>query len=76
MAPNAIWPMAARVYRTSSTNALPPGILSLVRYSTEIYMKKTYSTPLVSASEVVRSTETGLLTQVTREVNTKQFTIA
>jgi hypothetical protein len=39
-------------------------------------MKKTYSTPLVSASEVVRSTETGLLTQVTREVNTKQFTIA
>jgi hypothetical protein len=38
-------------------------------------MKKTYSTPLVTASEVVRSTETGTMTLVSVERNTKQFTI-
>jgi hypothetical protein len=38
-------------------------------------MKKTYATPLVTASEVVHATETGFMTQVTKEVNTKQFTI-
>jgi hypothetical protein len=39
----------------------------------EIYMKN-YSTPLVTASDVVRTTESGLVTKIANERNTMTIT--